>query len=269
MHYLNKYNDPNYVFNYWGKGDATPAGLLLGPDYGPSPAGYVLQYWYSNDTGIRYPSDAGGSDPLFTATNQALCLEALAELGYGYNYPVARQYADHLARIICNIQWGNPESTGKPLHFGQTEKEGWVHRPDCTGGFLIVYRYGNGYKASMDEYWFDMLVDNYWGMPKETLASIPVNQESQLCLRALLVYDWYAFRKNGTTSSGRFSRLQILEDVCPDGEVDIFDVNRIAAKFGTKRGDPEWDPLCDVILDGEIDLFDLVKVSSMHGRTSQ
>lgn len=270
MHYMNKYNNPNYVFNYWGKGNATPAGLLLGPNYGPSPAGYVMQYWYSNDTGLRYPSDAGSpGSALFTATNQALCLEALAELGYGFNYPVARQYADHLARIICDIQWGNPESTGKALHFGQTEAEGWVHRPDCTGGFIIVYRHGSGYKASEDAYWFDMLVDFWWGMPKETLASIPVNQESQLCVRALQIYDWYAFKKDGATNSGRFPRLQISEDVyLADGNVDMVDTWYMATKYGKNQGDHGWDPLCDINLDKKIDMYDSWKVSCMYGRTS-
>jgi hypothetical protein len=245
-------------------GDATPLGLVLGPSYGPSPVGYILQYW--TQYGILYPTSLNPG--IYTATNQALCLAVLSELGYGYGYSTARTYADQLATIICDIQWGNPDSTGKPKHWGLSEQWGWVNRPDCTGGFIICYGHGSGYYATQNQYWIDMLADSFYGMPKETYSFLPVNQESQLCVRALEIYDWYKFKKNGATNSGRFPRLTISEDINGDGKVDTLDLALVSKAYGSVPGDSNWNPLCDIDLNKVINILDQSKVNQHYGRTS-
>lgn len=263
MHYLEKYNDPNYQFDYWGKGIATPAGLILGPNYGPTPAGSILQYW--TEGGIWYPPELW-LQGVYTAPTQALCLAALTVLGYGYGYAAAQEKADALANILINIQWGNPDATGQPEGYGFHETYGWVYRPDNTGGFYCNYKYGSMFKATTAWPLVDYLSDFLCGMPKETYAFIPTNQESQFCVRALQIYDWYVFKKNGATNSGMAPSLLIAEDVTGGGSVDVGDIVRVNQQFGKQRGDPDFDPLCDFDLNNKINVADQVMVNQNFGR---
>ena len=50
-----------------------------------------------------------------------------------------------------------------------------------------------------------------------------------------------------------------------DGEVDIFDVVKVATAYGTEIGDPGYDALYDLDHDGDIDIFDVVKVATAYG----
>lgn len=260
LHILLKYNDPNYVTDYWGMGNCTPAGLVFGPSYGQSPAGYVLQYW--TDYGIKYPNDAD----MYTATNQAIVSAVMSTLAYGYGYTNGKYYADRLAEILCDIQWGNPESeiSGGILHWGKHETWGYINRPDCTGGFTIVYKHGSGFYASQNAYYFDELVDFMFGMPKEVYGGVfmftPVNQESQLCLRALQIYDWYAFKKDGATNSEKFPKLIIFADINGDGIVDNIDYDAMIRAY------QQWNPLCDVNLDHQINSMDFLNLLRNAGR---
>jgi subtilisin family serine protease len=57
-------------------------------------------------------------------------------------------------------------------------------------------------------------------------------------------------------------------DVNADGAVNIYDLVRVARAYGTKIGDPLYDPNRDVDGNGDIDLYDLVIVASYLGETS-
>ena len=59
---------------------------------------------------------------------------------------------------------------------------------------------------------------------------------------------------------------KILGDLDLNGIVDIFDVVKVAIAFGSKLGDPNWNPAADVKNDGEIDIFDVVTVSKNFGK---
>ena len=58
----------------------------------------------------------------------------------------------------------------------------------------------------------------------------------------------------------------------PDGRVDMLDVGLAASKFGTRQGQPGWNPNCDVtgltfgVPDGKVDMLDVGLVASQFGK---
>jgi len=61
-------------------------------------------------------------------------------------------------------------------------------------------------------------------------------------------------------------RVKLMGDVNGDGIVDVFDLIRIGIAFGSRPGEPRWDPDADVNNDGIVDVFDLIKVGINFGR---
>jgi len=54
----------------------------------------------------------------------------------------------------------------------------------------------------------------------------------------------------------------------PDGKVDMFDILVVGLAFGSKPGDPNWDPVADVETTFSlnlIDIFDLVTIAVHFG----
>ncbi len=62
------------------------------------------------------------------------------------------------------------------------------------------------------------------------------------------------------------TQYPIPGNVNDDCIVDIFDVVTVAVAFGSKPGDPNWDPRADLKLDGLIDIYDLVVVGINFGK---
>ena len=56
-------------------------------------------------------------------------------------------------------------------------------------------------------------------------------------------------------------------DLNKDGIVDISDIVMVALAFGSKRGDPNWNPCVDLNVDGTIDIVDIVIVTIHFGET--
>ena len=50
-----------------------------------------------------------------------------------------------------------------------------------------------------------------------------------------------------------------------DCDVDIADVSKVARRWGTEEGDPEYDPLYDLDSDGDIDIMDVAIVAAAWG----
>jgi hypothetical protein len=56
-------------------------------------------------------------------------------------------------------------------------------------------------------------------------------------------------------------------DVDGDGDVDLADLARLLAAYGTSAGDPGYDPAADLDGDGDVDLADLAILLSVYGQT--
>jgi hypothetical protein len=56
-----------------------------------------------------------------------------------------------------------------------------------------------------------------------------------------------------------------IGDVNGDGRIDIFDLVMLAGRYGSKPGDPRYDPLLDFSQNGIIDIFDVVATASSYG----
>jgi hypothetical protein len=54
-------------------------------------------------------------------------------------------------------------------------------------------------------------------------------------------------------------------DVDGDGDVDIFDIVKIAGCYGSGEGEPEYLANSDIDGDGDIDIFDVVNAASNYG----
>ena len=57
-------------------------------------------------------------------------------------------------------------------------------------------------------------------------------------------------------------------DINVDGIVDIVDIIIAALAFGSRPGDPNWDPRVDVNCNNLIDICDLVKIAVNFGKTA-
>jgi len=54
-------------------------------------------------------------------------------------------------------------------------------------------------------------------------------------------------------------------DVDGDGDVDIFDIVKIAGCYGSEEGEPEYIANSDIDGDGDIDIFDIVVAAGNYG----
>jgi len=59
--------------------------------------------------------------------------------------------------------------------------------------------------------------------------------------------------------------VTIPGDVDGDRDVDIYDVVKITGIYGSKRGDPQFNPNSDLDDDGEIKIYDVVRCTSHYG----
>jgi hypothetical protein len=63
-------------------------------------------------------------------------------------------------------------------------------------------------------------------------------------------------------------KIKIWGDVDGDGDVDIYDIALASAAYGSRPGDPNWNPEADVAPEwGVINIYDMVTISSYYGQT--
>ena len=60
---------------------------------------------------------------------------------------------------------------------------------------------------------------------------------------------------------------KILGDVDGDGDVDYSDLSDLNKLYGSKLGDPNWNPNCDSNRDDKVDASDLFILSKNYGKT--
>lgn len=62
-------------------------------------------------------------------------------------------------------------------------------------------------------------------------------------------------------------KIKILGDVTGDGAVDLYDAVLLLAAYGSREGDPNWNPECDLCPDwGIINLYDAVMLNYRYGQ---
>jgi len=59
----------------------------------------------------------------------------------------------------------------------------------------------------------------------------------------------------------------LLGDLNNDGIVDIIDVLVVTTVYGSRLGDPNWNPQADVVPDNVINIFDVIMVAVNYGKT--
>jgi len=62
--------------------------------------------------------------------------------------------------------------------------------------------------------------------------------------------------------------LRHMGDINGDGVIDKKDVDLIKKAYGSRPGDPNWNPNCDLNGDGVVDLKDLYILASNFGKIS-
>jgi hypothetical protein len=60
--------------------------------------------------------------------------------------------------------------------------------------------------------------------------------------------------------------ISISGDMNGDFDVDLYDAVGLLARYGAKKGNPQYDPIHDIDGDGDIDLYDAVKLLTNYGK---
>jgi hypothetical protein len=87
------------------------------------------------------------------------------------------------------------------------------------------------------------------------LSSFGVDEENELYMCAL----------NGTIY--RLMAGGLPSDLDGNGKVNIVDITIVAKAFGSKPGDPNWNPIADLDRNGRIDILDIAAVAKDYGKT--
>lgn len=135
----------------------------------------------------------------------------------------------------------------------------------------------SGYHATLQEYaepfTYLRLVTFMQNSNLEWSVLLPISEENHF-----YVFDLWAYGTNlsvigtlkvsyynGFGPSYLFRISPLLGDLNNDGAVDIFDVVILALAFGSKPGDPNWNPDADLNNDGVVDIFDVVILVNEFG----
>jgi hypothetical protein len=68
-----------------------------------------------------------------------------------------------------------------------------------------------------------------------------------------------------TASASTAFEIVLTGDINRDGAVDIYDAILLANAFGTKLGDPRWNPNADLNHDGKVDIYDAIIIANHYG----
>ena len=87
-------------------------------------------------------------------------------------------------------------------------------------------------------------------------------------IRAAFPYAWVDDDPSDDTLLSDKVTVPVPGDINNDGIVDIMDVLIASLAFGSRPGDPNWNPEADLVNDGLIDIMDLVTIGVNFGRTA-
>jgi len=61
-------------------------------------------------------------------------------------------------------------------------------------------------------------------------------------------------------------QIRIPGDINGDGKVNLADLVLFAEAYGSRPGDPNWNPAADMLGHGKVDLADLVTLANHYGQ---
>jgi nucleotidyltransferase/DNA polymerase involved in DNA repair len=71
---------------------------------------------------------------------------------------------------------------------------------------------------------------------------------------------------NNKLESSMKINVRIMGDINHDNKVGIADISLAARAFGSRHGDPRWNPDADINQDQKIDLKDIALVAKQFGK---
>jgi hypothetical protein len=74
-----------------------------------------------------------------------------------------------------------------------------------------------------------------------------------------------AYSEGQIATSNKTFKVILIGDINEDKTVDIFDAILMSTAFGSKNGDPNWNPKSDLDASGEVDIFDAIMLSTHYG----
>jgi len=104
----------------------------------------------------------------------------------------------------------------------------------------------------------------WWSCQNTTIASGQVVRVTQtLHVPSDFAGGFSSFSFNIVFEGGAY----LLGDITHDGKVGLVDLYIIATAYGSRPGDPNWNPAADLNHDGVVNLLDLVIVAQEYGQT--
>jgi hypothetical protein len=91
--------------------------------------------------------------------------------------------------------------------------------------------------------------------------------KSFLKIQDTVLGDFYVFPIRHNVYDG-YVKAELLGDVNDDGIVDIVDGVIMGVAFGSRPGDPKWNPIADIVPDDIIDIQDIVLWATHFGKTA-
>jgi hypothetical protein len=178
LHILNKYGNPDRSYPH--------PNPLVGGNTTPRQMARWLETKYNG-----YGIPALFKETIYASgirTNAFLALEA--KLGYGHGDITSKVYADNVAKVLTEVQWGTAPNAAWE---GETA-EGVLYRPTQIGGQLLMWRTGGSYVYALPDRSLLTDIVDLAGMPNETLMTITSNTETTLSYwGALRLYKKYKY----------------------------------------------------------------------------
>ena len=259
---------------FWARDESTGTGFPISPSYDSSTGKYSIPNMPPGEFGIEvfidvavpfngvhgFPGDFDGwESPIIVPKDQQVVYVDL---------PVEKTI--HLTSPVDNAVYigtiGDPAHAHKDTYPPEEIIFGW----DAIAEASSYYAYIDEYEEPITflrSVTFVSTSDLEWNV------LLPINEENHFylfCMRAygtndLIVGKLMVPYYDGHGWDYRFRIPSLVGDLNDDGVVDIFDVVILALAFGSKPGDPNWNPDADLNDDGVVDIFDVVILINNFG----
>jgi hypothetical protein len=155
---------------------------------------------------------------------------------------------------------------------------------ECIYGFVAMcgtkrdeVRFSYGICFFMTGFTYDgftFYIENIYLVPESSVASVIAYPPAGWKLKKWIIDFFYeAPAYNPLYIEIGYDRLVIAQfksvyDVNDDGVIDLKDVFLVGRAYGSRPGDPRWNPVCDFNHDGIIDLKDYFPVCKHYGENA-